>query len=369
MGMKGRKKFFAYSLLFLLLLIGVLFLAYKFVIPTLIEQVIEERLERGLGKEVRLGKVDISLLGRIKLYQLLVYEPGEEKKIFLQMEELQIDYCYSEILGNFREKGRDFRKWQFALKATSPEIIFRGWHLENLKLPLRVEGSRLIAEDLEVELYGGSLKGSFSLNLAPDRKDYRFEGTLSGLDLNRLLAELSPPGERWIEGILKVNFHLQGRMGNLENLSGQGTVSLAEGRIGEILLLGELGATMLPLPFLEKATFREGEMSFVVSEGLIATEDLTLTSGQVHLSGRGKMDFQGYFRPSLVYRVSFSRGFIDEVPLIGNIISALLDEAGYLMAQVEVTGSLREPRHRLIPLVKGIRDFLGMLQSHPGDDH
>ncbi|MCD5401992.1 AsmA-like C-terminal region-containing protein [candidate division NPL-UPA2 bacterium] len=366
--MRGRKRFLTYSLLFLLLLIGALFLAYKFVIPVLIEQAVEERLSRGLEKEVRLGKVDLNLFRKIKFHQLLVYEPEEEKKIFLQVEELQIDYCYSEILDNLREKGKNFRKWQLTLEVTSSEIIFRGWRLESLYLPLRVESSQLIAEDLEAKLYEGSLKGSFSLNLASDQKDYQFEGTLSGLDLNRLVVELGAPGEKEIRGILEVNFHLKGTVGELKNLSGYGEVSIVEGKLWELPLLGDLMA-ILPVPSLEGIVFREGKMSFAISEGIVATEDLTLTSDQVKVRGQGKIDFQGYFWPSLTYRISFSKGLLDEVPLIGDIISFIIDEAGYLIAQVEVTGSLKEPKHRLIPLVKGIEDFLRIFQSHPGDDN
>ena len=366
--MRGRKKFLTYSLLFLLFLIGALFLAYKFVIPVLIEQAVEERLSRGLEKEVRLGKVDLNLFRGIKFHQLFIYEPGEEKEIFLQVEELQIDYCFSEILDNLREKGKNFQKWQLTLKATSPEIIFQGWRLENLELPLRVESSQLIGEDLEVELYGGSLKGSFSLNLTPDQKDYQFEGTLSDLDLNRLAVEWGTQGEKEVRGILKASFHLKGTAGDWKNLSGQGEASIAEGYLGKLPLLGDLMA-ILPLLSREKVIFRKGSASFTIHEGVVATEDLTLTSDQVKVLAQGKIDFQGYFRPSLVYRVSFSKGFLDEVPLIGDILSFVIDEAGHLIAQVEVTGSLREPKYRLIPLAKGIRDFLKMFQSHPGDDN
>ncbi len=474
--MRGRKKFLTHSLLFLFFLTGIFFLTYKFVIPVLIEQAVEERLSRELGKEVRLGKVDLSLFRGIKFYQLFIYEPGEEKKIFLQVEELQIDYCFHEILDNFREKSKNFQKWQLALKITSLEITFQGWHLENLYLPLRIEDSLLIGEDLDVELYGGSLQGSFSLNLASDPKDYQFEGTLSGLNLNRLAViawnaqeekeaegilkanfhlqgivgdwknisgqgkitspEITFQGwhlenlylplriedslligedldvelyggslqgsfslnlasdpkdyqfegtlsglnlnrlaviawnaqeEKEAEGILKANFHLQGTVGDWESLSGQVEASMVEGDLGELPLLGDLMA-ILPLLSREKVVFRKGEASFTIDEGIVATEDLTLTSEQVKVLIRGKMDFQGYFQPSLVYRVSFSRGFLDEVPLIGDILSFIIDEAGHLIAQVEVTGSLKEPKYRLIPLAKGMRDFLRMFQYARNDN-
>ncbi len=364
--MRIGKKFLSYSLLFLLLLTGILFLAYKFVIPVLIEQALEERLSRELEKEVRLEKVDLNLFRRIEFHRLLIYEPGEEKKVFLQIEELQIDYCPNEVLDNLREKGKNFRKWQLALKVTSPEIIFRGWRLENLELPLRVENSQLLGEDLEVELYGGSLKGSFSLNLASDQKDYQFEGILSGLDLNQLMVELGAQGEEEVGGTLKVDFHLKGTAGDWKNLSGQGKASIVEGNLGELPLLGGLMA-ILPLLSRERVVFREGRASFTIQEGVVATEDLTLTSDQVNLLMQGKIDFQGYFRPSLTYKISFSRGFIDELPLLGNTISSLLDEAGHLMAQVEVTGSLREPKYRVVPLAKGLRDIMRIFSTPPGD--
>ena len=87
------------------------------------------------------------------------------------------------------------------------------------------------------------------------------------------------------------------------------------------------------------------------------TKDLTLTSDQVKLLAEGKMDFQGNFRPSFIYKVSFSKGLLGKLPLVGTIISFVIDETGYLIAQVEVTGSLKKPQYRLIPLVQGLKNL------------
>lgn len=366
--MRRKKKFLSSFLLLLLLLIGAFFLTYKFVIPALIEYVIEERLEEGLKKEVNLGRVDFSLFRGMEFHRLLVYEPGEEGKMFLQVEEFKIDYRLDEIIDNLKGKGRNFREWQLTLKASSPEIIFRGWRLENLELPLRLESSQLITEDLKVELYGGSLNGSFSLNLGSDQKDYRFQGALSGFDLSRLGERVSSSKKKKFKGILAAGFNLKGTAGELKDLNGHGEVSIVEGELWEFPLLGGLMA-ILHVPSLDKVTFREGKANFTISEGMVATEDLTLISDKVKLSAQGKVDFQGYFRPSLTYRISFSKGLLGEVPLVGDIISFVIDEAGYLIAQVEVTGSLKKPKHRLVPLVKGIKNLFRIFNSRPGNNN
>lgn len=362
---RRKKKFLTSFLLLLLLLIGALFLTYKFVVPALIEYALEERLEEGLKKEVHLGRVDFNLFRGVEFQHLLICEPGREEKVFLQAEEFKIGYLIGDVLDNLRKKGKNFREWQLTLEAGSPEIIFRGWRLENLEFPLRLENSQLIGEGLKTELYGGTLKGSFSLNLSSGPKDYRFQGALSGFDLSRLGERVNSSKKKKFKGILAASLNVKGTVGDLKELSGQGEVSIVEGKLWEFPLLGGLMA-ILHVPSLEKVTFREGKANFTISEGMVATEDLTLNSDKVKISAEGKVDFQGYFRPSLTYRISFSKGFVEDVPLVGDIISFIIDEAGYLIAQVEVTGSLKNPKPQLIPLAKGLRNIFRIFKRRPG---
>ena len=365
--MKIKKKLLLFSLLLLFLLMGALYLTCKFIIPAQIKDTIEDRLGEGLKREVNLKRVNFNLFEGIELHHLLVYEPGKEEKIFLKVEELKIDYLLGEVLDNLREKGKNFREWQLTLKVSSPEVIFRGFRLENLELPLRMEGSQLVIEDLRADIYGGSLNASLDLNLVSEEKDFQFQGTFFDVDLARAGKDTGFFGEKEIKGILKASFYLRGRADNWKSFSGHGEVSIVRGEIGEFPFPVGL-MPIFRLPSLKKAIFRQMLATFTISEGIIATEDLTLIGDQVKLLGRGKIDFQGYFRPSLVYKMHFSRGFLEKLPLIGNIISSIIDEVGHLIVQVEVTGSLKEPQRQLIPLAKGIGALLERLERsgpHP----
>lgn len=344
-----------FSLLLLGLFVGALLLTYKFVVPILIKHVVEYRLEKDLKQQVRIGRVDFNILKGIEFHRLLIYKPGEKAGILLQAREVRIDYLPGEILDDLRENGKNFKKWHLSLKVTSPEVIVGRFQLENLEIPLRLTSSRLITGDLKGGLYGGSLKGYFSFNLGSERKDYRFQGRLAQVDLSRLPIGATSPKKR-LKGILAASVNLKGTAGGLKNLSGYGKISLVKGRIAEFPLLGGLMA-FLHLPSLDKVAFREGKANFTISEGILDTEDLTLTSDQVKLLAEGKMDFQGNFRPSFIYKVSFSKGLLGKLPLIGSIISFVIDETGYLIAQVEVTGSLKKPKYRLIPLVQGLKNI------------
>ncbi|NOX96854.1 MAG: AsmA-like C-terminal region-containing protein [Nitrospirae bacterium] len=350
------KKFLSSSLLFLILLMGAFFLIYKFIVPVLMKQVIEDGLAKGLKKDVSLERVDFSLLRGMELHRLFIYEPGT-KKIFLQAKEVKVDYHIDEILENLRSEGKDFRKWQLNLKASSPETIFWGFRLENLSIPFRFEGSKLIIEDLKAKLYGGNLKGSYVFNFGAAKKNYRFQAALSRIDLSKLRRKANSSPKK-LEGILFASINLQGIADGSKNLSGSGKVSVVKGKLLEFPLLGNLMA-IFRIPSLEKIVFRKGKANFTISKDIVTTKDLTLISDQVKLSAKGSIDFHGYFRPSFVYKISFSKGFLGEVPLIGNIISSVIDEAGYLIAQVELTGSLKKPKFKLVPLVRGLKDFFG----------
>lgn len=334
------------------------FLAYRFALPVLIEK----RLEKRLKREVSLGRVSLRLLQGIELYDLVIYDrTGGER--FLHAGKLCIDYHFDQVIKNLKERGKDFKGWEVTLKATSPEMVLRGFRLKGVYLAIQLENYQLTLKELRANLCQGNLKGSFDLDLVSS--EYVFQGDISQFDLKTMVEELSF-SKKEVQGILEAKLSLKGNGAGLNNLSGHGHCIIREGKLWEFPFLGGL-VVFLRVPYLEKVAFREGKANFTILDGIVMTRNLTLISDQVKLLAKGRIDFQGKIKDHIMVEISFSKGFLDDIPLIGEILSFVIDEAGKFIAQVEVTGSIKEPKYRLVPLAGGIRDLLGIFGVYESD--
>ena len=338
-------------LLLLVLLTVIIFVAYKLALPVFVEK----NLEKGLKREVSLDHINLYRLQAIELRNLVIYEKEGRGK-FLQAKELNLGYKFQPLFQSLKEKRKYPKDWHLEGEISSPEIMIKGCQIRNLHLPVLLHESVLEAAEFRGDFYQGRLRGSFRLDLSASQPDYTLSADISRADLSGLVRDIS--SKREIEGRLRAEVFLR-RDGDPSGLSGHGSVKIDEARLWEIPLLRGL-TTLLHIPSYKKIVFDEVKGNFTIADGTVRTENLSLVSAQVKLLAKGTMDFQGKIKDRITVEVSFSKGFLEEVPLIGKSISSIIDEAGKLIAQVEVTGSIKEPKYRLVPLAPGIRDLLGI---------
>ncbi len=319
------------------------------------------RIERASGRRVQIDGLDVCLNGGITLRGLKIGAPGSVGDPWLDVRRLQMDVSPWELLWGHCEPAnvtveaatlRVLRRDDGSLELADLVRLDRGKSSSSeagtrpektCRLQVTLHGSRvlvtdrpsntqLVFEDVEGDarcerqgsfaatLSGRLMDGSFQFAGRLDRFGAQpsFEGEFRASDVAlepemKLLRYLVPvlagsSGE--LQGRMNLDVYLRGRGFRpdllKESLVGRGKVVLDPVQLGGSPLLAEV-ARLAALPAGDR--FASIRSDFVVEEGRIRTDHLTLTAGRVPVEVAGWTDFDG----RLDYRVRLA-GLAQRIP-------------------------------------------------------
>ncbi len=306
-----------------------------------------DRLERATHRQVRLGGVRLGAFGGVRLVDLEIGEPGQDKSPWLRVDALQADINLLKLLtgscgltdvrvdgvvlrlhrrkdGSFEfgdllrvEPRPEDRRVEAELEPTDDhavQFLVNGLTLQVIDDPsdTRAEFSgveahgtwwrrRAVIQELKGQINGGS----FALAAQLDRVGSNgpaFEGQLraTGVGMSTGFKALSyvvpilggmPPE---VDGKLDLDLDVRGHGRNgaevERNLVGHGAIRIGPLRMDESRLLADL-STAMKLPAAE----RSGSLrsAFEIRDGRISSKDLTLQVGRVPVVLTGWTDFRG----------------------------------------------------------------------------
>jgi AsmA protein len=180
-------------------------------------------------------------------------------------------------------------------------MILPGFKLDHGVVEAGLKGGVLKAQLRNLALYGGSGRGSLTVDASGDTPSIRSTLDLSGLKVQPFLNELMAVNN--VTGTGTVRFDVAGRgktQGQLvKALNGKGELRFADGNIVGVdlaaiarvmqsvvtaqVLTGAVGANA-------KTPFGQMGGSFTVKDGILHTTDLKLTSDVVEMNGQGDVD-------------------------------------------------------------------------------
>jgi len=232
----------------------------------------------------------------------------------------------SQVDLRFDIKGDQFRWAAFQLPAVAAQLH---WTNDTLRIT-GVEG----------DFYSGKLVGGAWFDFSDARGTntaFGFDATVKDVDLNALLVDTMSKSNK-TEGILS------GRMvvtnattADLKSWNGWGHSQLRDGLLWDAPIFGFLSKPLNTIvPGLGNNRANAATNTFVLTNSVFHTEDLTIFTGPARLMYRGTVDFE----TRVDARVEAE--LLKDSPVIGGVVSTVLTPLSKIF-EFKVDGTLAEP--------------------------
>jgi hypothetical protein len=214
--------------------------------------------------------------------------------------------------------------------------------------------------DLSAKAHGGLVAGFAEVRLA-DPLEYGISLSVKGLRLEELFgAGVSAPARRLdVKGLLDGNIQLTVTPGKKPARQASGVLRIDKAKLYKLpVMLGLLHVVYLTLP--GESAFTGGNVTYHLREDTLVFDEIYLRGSALSIVGSGTMDMK-----TEALRLTFLAGPPRKLPRIGSLDELVVRIAREL-AEIRITGRLRNPQIRTVPLSsldRVIRDLL-----NPGRD-
>jgi hypothetical protein len=259
---------------------------------------------------------------------------------------------------HFDLDGGPFHWWKFNLDHLAGHVHWAGLHLT--------------LEDVHATFYDGQASGAASFDFVPD-KPTAFEfafGTTNSL-LHSLMKDLSSPTNR-LEGLLSgVLAVTKANTGDWRSANGYGEAYLNDGLLWDIPLFGIFSPVLNGIaPGLGNSRASAAKCSFVLTNGVLFTDDLFIRSTGMRLDYRGTVDLQGQVQARVEAQL------LRDMWLVGPLVSTVFWPVTKLF-EYKVRGDLGDPKSEPVFIVPKLvlfpfhplRSLKGLFQGNTSPDH
>jgi hypothetical protein len=295
---------------------------------------------QGRIKDIKKPAIDIYLTGVLNTTDLTTLP----FKFVSVIDKLSLDSILETEL-HLTGKIQDRQGLNSLLKIKSSLLKIQGFQLANLSLNLKTAGQNLDAE-LESDAYGGKLKVELADLMLKEKFPFKARLNIEELSLKKLNT-VSLKLSHDLSGNFATEIDCRGELKDIKKISGNGWLEITEGRLWELpIFKGLLG--IISLPGGEKNIFREAHGNFAIKNSAVTTPDLQLISDRLTLNTQGGV----YFNGDLDLRIKAEFPQQQGVPSLGldKLQDILLKGAGTLMQEIQISGSLKKPEYKVVPI-------------------
>jgi len=300
------------------------------------------------------AKPQADLSGKIKLELGDLSKVLERKYPFIKNMQLrgQLDTQFT-----FSGPVYAFNNCSIQAKLSSGNLSLYGLNTGDFQLSYLQEQRIARISAMRIAFYDGLINGDASLNLDSVNFPYHIEMQADGVRLEKLKLDTLSKNKN-ISGIFQGEASLNGFSGDLNKLSGAGSLSVKEGKLWELNLLQGLGKLLFAKD-LGNIELSECACTFLVKDNFAYTDNLKLKSNIAELSGPLKIGFNGSLAGTLDVDI-----ISEMVPLSGtlkDVTTAFMGQVGKI-GVIKLSGTLREPKYGFKPavtnIIKGLTDVL-----------
>ena len=247
---------------------------------------------------------------------------------------------------HFDLAGGPFEWWRFHV----PRII---GHVHWL-------GQQVTLSNVWVDFYGGQAAGSAQFDFSPrDTTDYQFAVATTNALLQPLVADLFLKTNR-LEGRLNGSLAVtRANTVDMRTWNGRGNLNLRDGLIWDIPIFGIFSDVLNGMvPGLGSSRASAGACTFIITNGIVRSDDLDIRSTGMRLQYRGTLDFQGQVNARV------EAGLLRDMWLVGPVFSTVLWPVtkGF---EYKVTGSLGDPKAEPLYLIPKVMLLPFQFPFHP----
>jgi hypothetical protein len=221
-------------------------------------------------------------------------------------------------------------------------------------------GQQLTLTNVVVDFYEGHAEGSARFHFKPGHDaDYQFTVTATNSLLPSLVKDL----------FFKTN-HLDGRVtgslvvtsastADVRSWNGYGNLTLRDGLIWEIPIFGIFSDVLNGMvPGLGSSRATAGTCTYIITNGIIRSDDMDIRSTGMRLQYRGTLDFEGQVNARV------EAGLLRDMWLVGPILSTVLWPVTKLF-EYKATGPLDDPKAEPVYLIPKVMLLPFQLPFHP----
>lgn len=217
----------------------------------------------------------------------------------------------------------------------SNDISLFGFKPVDLIIEYSQKGDAGEIKHLHSFLYDGTLKATGKIDLASEGMPYQFDVAIDGMRIEKLKKDTAFK-DYDIAGSLKLQGVINGVSDDLSRITGSGRIALRDGKLWQLDLFRGWGVLLFTSDF-SNVIFSEGQCNFTIKNKEIVSDNLSLKSDLLNLSGLVKINFDKSISSTL--KGEFTQQAIDY---------GLVKKMGTTMGRyslIAIKGTLKEPKY------------------------
>ncbi len=247
---------------------------------------------------------------------------------------------------HFDLDGGPFEWWRFHVPRIVGHVHWLGQHLT--------------LTNVWAEFYDGEANGYAHFDFHPGQMtDYQFGVVVTNALLPRLTKDMFLKANH-LEGRLKGTLVLQrANTADMRSWNGYGDLTLRDGLIWDIPIFGIFSEVLNGMvPGLGSSRASAGTGTFIITNGVIRSDDLDIRSTGMRLQYHGTLDFKGQVNARV------EAGLLRDLPLLGPVVSTVLWPVTKLFVY-KVTGTLSDPKAEPVYLIPKVMLLPFQMPFHP----
>lgn len=300
------------------------------------------------------GDIDISEASSPKVDlkgELLIELKDLKRPLNKFKEQLERINPVGKVKAQFNLSGNinDLRNCNAEIKLSSDSIFLYGLRGKDLILNYAQADGIANVKSMRLSLYGGSVDAFFRANLRSKEYPYLFQANIQDVKIEEIKLD-TKARTKDIAGIIQGDVKINGFFGDIPASGGAGRLTITKGKLWELDLFKGLGKLLFSQD-LASITFYEGACDFIIQDKAIFTDNLTLKSNMVNLSGPVKIGFDSSINAKL--NVNIMDEFIPLTGTFKDVTTAIIGESGKF-AVIKISGTLQEPKYSFQTAVANI---------------
>ena len=228
---------------------------------------------------------------------------------------------------HFDLDGQTFEWWKFQVPRVTGKIDWVGQHLA--------------LRDMRTDFYLGKANGNAQFDFEKTNRgaDFKFSFVTTDSNLHLLAKDLADGKTNKLEGLLTARIEItSANSADWQTWQGAGRVDLRDGLIWDIPIFGIFSPVLdTVMPGLGSSRARQGSASFVITNGVIDSEDLKIETLMARLRYHGTIDMRG------VVDARMEAELLRNTWVLGPVLSLALWPVSKTF-EYRITGTIHHPK-------------------------
>jgi uncharacterized protein involved in outer membrane biogenesis len=274
-----------------------------------------------------------------ELNGVVKFELDGNRELLKRFENIMKDSKPSgRLTAKFALKGNisDLDSCAADVEVSGSRVLLYGFKIEDFTMSYMQRSGVMDIVKMRASLYGGILNGSGRIDLASKDGAYQIKAEVEGLKIEKIRLDTALK-DYDISGSIYSRFGFKGYSSDPSKFSAWGKINISNGRLWQLNLFRGIGTLIFRKDF-SSVIFKNGDCDFSIKDKAVSTNDISLRSDLLNISGVARIGFDNSIMASL--KAEFTDEGVDASKMAGAIERYSI---------IEVSGTLKEPKTMIRP--------------------